>query len=140
MRGRGNACNCPHPNHNGLPTKYRIKAFSGTNTLCSLCNRADETIDHLHTGCKVSSAAVGAILQHSFDRSAMIPILDAKPDDFRFEGDLRESADMLTLLLFSVAVWRISSFYRVRGTTPSSLRGAVLKIARSFLALRKKVG
>ncbi len=125
--------------HNGLPTKHRIRHFSNTDTLCSLCGVSDETIDHLHTDCKVSADAVAMILRHSFNRSSVTPIYDACAADFKFEGDPRSPADMLTLLLFSAAVWRASSFYRVRGITPSNPQTAAMKLARSFLSLRKKV-
>ena len=125
--------------HNGLPTKHRIRHFSNTDTLCSLCGDSDETIDHLHTECKVSADAVNVILRHSFNKSSVTPIYGAGAADFKFEGDPRSPADMLTLLLFSAAVWRASSFYRVRGITPSNPRTAAMKIGRSFLSLRKKV-
>ena len=79
------------------------------------------------------------ILRHSFNKSSVTPIYGAGAADFKFEGDPRSPADMLTLLLFSAAVWRASSFYRVRGITPSNPQTAAMKIARSFLSLRKKV-
>ena len=123
--------------HNGLPTKYRIRFFSGTDTRCSLCDGPAETIDHLHSNCQVSSDAVGLILRHSFDKAPVTRIRDANPADFRFEGEPRTPADMLTLLLFSAGVWQASSFYRVRGITPSNPLRAATKIARSFLSLRK---
>ena len=125
--------------HNGLPTKYRIRHFSNTDTLCSLCGNSEETIDHLHTGCKVSTKAVRVILNHSFDKTTVASIYDAHAADFKFEGEPRSPTAMLTLLLFSAAVWRTSSFYRVRGITSSNLQNAAMKIARTFLSMRKLV-
>ena len=86
----------------------------------------------------VARKAKQLILSSSVDRCAMTVLLTASELDYRFEGDGLSPKDQLSLLLFSLALWRTSCFYRNRNVTSSAIDRDARKVASAFGRLRSK--
>ena len=120
--------------HNALPTRMRDK-WRNMNTLCSLCGSAPETLAHLHT-CTAASSAVAIIANYTPNKSSVVILQTAQPDDFIFRSSSRSNEERLTLLLFSRAVWRTRVHFTTKSFEPSFPTNAAHQIAAIFKELR----
>ena len=120
--------------HNALPTRDRMKYHvEGLDVRCALCGEGVETVGHLHSVCRASRSAMDLIFRHSVDKSAVVILRTAQPDDFLFRSAL-PSTDRLTLLAFSLAVWRTRANYYQKTHRQSFVIQAAHSIATlSFL-------
>jgi ribonuclease HI len=93
--------------HNALLTKCRIDPGGENKTAnrCFFCEREPETIRHIHT-CSVVKRAANLVLRRQADKSNFVCLLSAEEDDFLFRGSSVSAKEQLTLLCFSLAIWR----------------------------------
>ena len=91
--------------HNAVPTRMRMRFASESDIMCSFCAAEPETLAHLHTACPTSRKAALLILNHSPDRAAATILQIAAAEDFTFRSAI-SAPDRVTLLFFSLAVWR----------------------------------
>ena len=110
----------------------------GSDLLCTFCAAEPETLAHLHTACPTTRKAVLLILNHSPDRTATTILQIAAADDFTFRSDI-PAPDRVTLLFFSLAVWRTRqrlSSKQIRETHAASCISDTFSNLRSTLSAK----
>lgn len=116
--------------HNAIPTKVR-EQWREHSLICALCNQEPETIDHLHK-CPVSMAAVGKIVRFFPNKSDFLHLYDSSELDFTFVSEC-PTRDRLTLVIFSLAIWRTRRHYYKKDFHHSHVDKAARQIARYFI-------
>ena len=123
--------------HNALPTRQRER-WRGINTSCSFCDCDAESFRHLHVECKVVRDAANRIVRASHDRVLFTCLLSASDDDYAFRSiDPKSltSSERVTMLTFSLAVWRARRSYASRPFHPSFCALASNLIVDTFFKL-----
>ena len=120
--------------HNAVPTRSR-ESWRGEVTSCPMCGGGTENLAHLHTICPASRTAALTIWQHTPQKSDTAILLSAVPDDFTFRSDISPD-DRLTLLLFSLAVWRARRAYASKPFRESFINDAVKSIVSNYKSSR----
>ena len=124
--------------HNGIPTRTRLP-YMHDDLTCLLCNRDRDNLTHLHTQCPVAIKAKHIIVSRStpLEREAATHLLIASSEEYLLrspDADL-PALCLIFLFLFSIAICRVSGFYRLAGRPAHSPVHASWEIATLFRSL-----
>jgi hypothetical protein len=117
-----------------VPARSR-ESWRGEVTSCPMCGGGTENLAHLNTICPASRKAALTNWQHTPQKSDTAILLSAVPDDFTFRSDISPD-DRLTLLLFSLAVWRARRAYASKPFRESFINDAVKSIVSNYKSSR----
>jgi ribonuclease HI len=125
--------------HNALPTRSRER-WRAWDTLCPFCHGQEETLRHLHTTCPAALEAIALIQRdHCDSKDGGAILTKAFPEDYLFRTPELKADELVTILTFSLAVWRTRRSFYDRPFQPHFTFGAATAIAACFAKLQASI-
>jgi ribonuclease HI/exonuclease III len=120
--------------HNAVPTRHRMRFF-GDPTLCRLCGKHPETMEHLLTQCKPVVQAKSLVLSMSLNKPTSI--LTSSYLDYCFQGDDCGPEQLLSLLMLSGSVWSTCRKFK-HTQQPPAAKQVAWSVAKIYNHMRQR--
>lgn len=119
--------------HNAVATLSRDRWRISTSTLCYLCRRSEESMDHL-LECPATRAALAIILNNSKDRSTLTELETSLSYDFSLRVPCSNQHLLVQRVVLSFAVWTTRQSFRHKPDSADRLAKASEAIAALFFS------